>query len=149
MKNYAKNNWKIYSPKTIFTFGRHNGNTLEEVAQVDVRYILWCVKEIKTFLIEKDLFLSYQNKYPHLIDAYDRNLKQKTVIDFNSFSASNETIELLENRWDQYLDNYLVKSNVNNDEDMEDEADYYIEDNPYYDDNLDMDQQDPEFWDTF
>jgi hypothetical protein len=27
--------------------------------------------------------------------------------------------------------------------------DYSIDNNPYYNDNLDMDQQDPEFWDWF
>jgi hypothetical protein len=28
-------------------------------------------------------------------------------------------------------------------------VDYSVSNNPYYNDNLDMDQQDPEFWDSF
>ncbi len=59
--------WTIFTENTIFNFGKHKGETLEEVAKKDARYIIWCMKKIDMFLIEKDLFVSYGNKYPNLI----------------------------------------------------------------------------------
>ena len=46
--------WTIFTENTIFNFGKHKGLTLEEVAKIDARYILWCVREIEKFLIESN-----------------------------------------------------------------------------------------------
>lgn len=144
-------NWTIFTEETIFNFGKHKGLTLEEVAKIDARYILWCVLEIDKFLIEKDLFVSYGNKYPDLIEAFDPDIKQNVFIDFNEFIVSEELLLLLEGRWNTYLDSYVRKSKTDYQDydSYDDYDDYSVGNNPYYNDNLDMDQQDPEFWDSF
>ncbi len=150
-KTRAMKHWTIFTEETTFNFGKHAGETLEKVAKTDVRYILWCVRKIDKFLIEKDLFISYGIKYPHFIEGYDPNIKKKGFIDFNKFVASEELLCVLEGRWNAYLNSYVFKSKTEHqDYDGYDDCDNYsVDNNPFYNDNLDMDQQDPEFWDSF
>ncbi len=51
-------NWTIFTAETLFTFGKHNGKTLEQVAKTDAQYIHWCVKNIPEFLIDESYFIS-------------------------------------------------------------------------------------------
>lgn len=56
-------NWTIYKAETLFTFGKHHGETLEQVARTNAPYILWCVKNIPEFLLDETDFIAYAIKY--------------------------------------------------------------------------------------
>jgi hypothetical protein len=138
-------NWTIFISETTFNFGKHKGDTLELVAQSDAPYILWCFRNIDKFLISEELLTDYQNKYPCILSGTTINTGEYFEFDMNKYEVTQNDLELLKTKWEDY-EEYI---------DMMDNADYdYFDDysvgnNPYYNDNLDMDQQDPEFWDWF
>ena len=63
----------------------------------------------------------------------------------NKFYLQETDIKSLELKWESYDEYIEMLSN--------DDCDYFddfsVGNNPYYNDNLDMDQQDQEFWDSF
>lgn len=138
-------NWTIFSSETRFNFGKHQGKTLDLVATTDAPYILWCVRKIEKFLISEEDLIECCNKYKRTIISILSIPNEEFVKSSDPFLVSNNDIALLKNKWEKY-EEYI---------DMMDNADYdYYENysvcnNPYYNDNLDMDQQDPEFWDSF
>ena len=137
--------WTIFTENTIFNFGKHKGETLEEVAKKDARYILWCVRKIDKFLISIEDLTAYQNKYPIYFTGIEMNTGEPVELIFNIFELQGLDIKIIDSNWDSYQYYINMKSN----------ADYgysnncSLDNNPFYNDNLDMDQQDPEFWDSF
>jgi hypothetical protein len=138
-------NWTIYTAETVFNFGRNRGKTLEEVAKCDAQYILWCVRNIDKFLISKEDLVEYKNKYPINFPLTITEPGQLGYFTFNIFDLVDSDLAILDNKWESYEDYVDMQSNANWDY----YDDYSIDNNPYYNDNLDMDQQDPEFWDSF
>jgi hypothetical protein len=138
-------NWTIFSSETRFDFGKHKGDTLDLVAQSDAPYILWCVRKIDKFLILEEDLIECCNKYKRTIISILSTVNEEFVKSSKPFLVSDNDLALLKNKWEEY-EEYL---------DMMDNADYdyyenySVSNNPYYNDNLDMDQQDPEFWDSF
>jgi len=138
-------NWNIFTAETTFDFGRNKGKTLEQVAQSDAPYILWCASNIEKFLISIEDLTSYQKKYPIVFSNFDEKTGEYTGVKLNKFYLQETDIKSLELKWESYDEYIEMLSN--------DDCDYFddfsVGNNPYYNDNLDMDQQDQEFWDSF
>jgi hypothetical protein len=138
-------NWTIFSSETRFNFGKHQGKTLDLVATTDAPYILWCFRNIDKFLISEELLNEYQNKYPCILSGTIVNTGDYFEFDMNKYEVTQTDIELLQTKWMDYEDYIDIMDNA----DYDYFEDYSVGNNPYYNDNLDMDQQDPEFWDWF
>jgi hypothetical protein len=137
-------NWTIFTAESIFTFGKHQGKTLEQVAQCDAPYILWCVRNIDKFLIEKDAFLDFQKKYEKSFVTICSPTNDEFERTTNFYEATEQDLDLLENKWNNYTNQNSSRQYA----DYDHYEDYSVDRNPFYNDNLDMDQQDQEFWDS-
>ena len=137
-------NWTIFTAESIFTFGKHNGKTLEQVAQCDAPYILWCVRNIDKFLIDKGAFLDFQKKYEKSFVTICSPTNDEFERTTNFYEATEQDLDLLENKWNNYTNQNSSRQYANYDH----YEDYSVDRNPFYNDNLDMDQQDQEFWDS-
>jgi hypothetical protein len=138
-------NWTIFKADTIFTFGKYDGYTLDYVATNDISYILWCVRNIKKFLISEEELVEYCNKSKSKIISILSNPSEDFVNSAFPFLLSQNDLTLLNKKWEDYEEYIEMMDNA----DYDYNDDYSVGNNPYYNDNLDMDQQDPEFWDWF
>lgn len=121
---------KFYNLETQFTFGQFEGKTLKEVAHEDPSYINWCIINLDHFYVADstigELFALNTGFF----------LTEETVKQHKAKHEYREDKILEEQHFQEYGDDY---SN-----------DYQSpEDNPFYNDALDMDQQSSEFWDNF
>ena len=97
-------NWQVFSSIDKINFGKYKGHTLDEIARIEAPYILWCVRNIDKFLIDKNLLIELGNKYAKDINNVDKNGK---VIDtwknsFNGFILNSTDEEVLLNKWKAY-----------------------------------------------
>jgi hypothetical protein len=129
--------WKVFKPESIFDFGKHRGKTLEEVFQCQPYYILWCLRNIDTFLLHEELLLEYKRRCTHYFDISNQEDGFPKRVCFYTVYFKDEDFVTLRNKWNRY------------EMELENEDYTSVHDNPYYNDNLDMDQQDPDFWDSF
>jgi hypothetical protein len=142
-------NWTIFSFDTTFNFGKYQGNTINQVAKFDFRYILWCIKNIEKFLItEEDLIKCSLISKKTLISVLSKP-NEEFINSTDLFQVSDNDIAFLKIKWVEY-DEYIDMMGNGEYDYFNDYSDIYsITNNPYYNDSLDMDQQDPEFWDAF
>ncbi len=120
-------NWNIYEQNDPFKFGKFKGQDIEFISENESTYITWCVRNIPNFLISEGDFIHYAGDY----NQYDLELLNKKWEEFSLDEQEKE--EELELDFSHYDSDYEYSS---------------IDSNPYYNDNLDMDQQDQEFWDS-
>jgi hypothetical protein len=40
---------KLYGMKSEFDFGQYNGETVEEILELDPQYVLWCINNVEYF----------------------------------------------------------------------------------------------------
>lgn len=135
-------NWTIFNSFKTFDFGKYKGQKFDEVAKENIHYIIWCFRNIDKFLLTEEDLNEYQNKYASPDEDYC-DLPKWT---FNSYRITEQDIELLEQKWSDYQEYQDFLRSESDYEDMYDRSTY---NNPHYNDNLDMDQQDPEFWNWF
>jgi hypothetical protein len=138
-------NWTIFSSETEFNFGKYQGKTLDLVATMDATYILWCVRKIEKFLISEEDLIECCNKYKWTIISILSVPNEEFVKSTDPFLVSKNDLALLKKKWGDYEEYIEMMDNA----DYDYNDDYSVGNNPYYNDNLDMDQQDPEFWDSF
>ena len=137
-------NWTIFKSDSIFSFGKYEGSTLEQVAEENSHYILWCVLNIPKFLIYETDFKEYSEKYSITIPGVDVQTGEAVDCRLNCFNYGEGDLQHLRNKWEAYEEYMDLQSEA----DYSCYNDYSVNNNPYYNDNLDMDQQDPEFWDS-
>lgn len=138
-------NWTIFKAETIFDFGKYQGNTLDQVAQIDAPYLLRCVRNIEKFLISEEDLIGFSNKYEKTITTFCSPTNDEFERSSNFYIVTNDDLNLLKKKWEDYEEYIEMMDNA----DYDYYDDYSVSNNPYYNDNLDMDQQDPEFWDWF
>ena len=63
---------KILSETYVFQFGKHSGETMDDVIETDASYVLWCIKNIDWFKVSKKLL----NKIMEMDDRQTRNWKR-------------------------------------------------------------------------
>ena len=121
-------NWNIYEQNEPFKFDKYKGQALEFISENESTYITWCVRSIPNFLISEGDFILYAGGF----NQYDLEILNKKWEEY-SLDQDDELEEEEELDYSHYGANYEYSS---------------VDSNPYYNDILDMDQQDPEFWDS-
>lgn len=68
----------FYTLNTTYPFGRYKGETLEDVAKLNISYINWCLESVVDFYIAEEIFNKIKEIEP-------------------SYTFSKEAIERIEN----------------------------------------------------
>ena len=119
----------IYDLNTRLNFGKYNGSTLEDVAEVNAMYIEWCIINVDFFLIDIPIAKEIKKNYPNFLDS--EKGKKAYIKKIKNYLKERKERE----NYNDYRNNY--------------ENDFYSDyNNEYYNDNLDIDQQSPEWWDS-
>ena len=137
--------WTIFTSDTNFNFGKYQGKTLDQVAQIDAPYLFWCFRNIEKFLISEEDLIAFSNKYGKIFTRYCSPTNVAFNQSKNFYIVTNDHLNLLKKKWYEYEKYIEMIENA----DYDYYEDYSVNNNPYYNDNLDMDQQDPDFWDWF
>ncbi|MBX2959378.1 MAG: tetratricopeptide repeat protein [Flavobacteriales bacterium] len=111
-------------------FGKYENKGINEIIKLNSHYILWCIINLKHFAVENDILVLPQfRNQPLLTLAIEYNLIKNIIIE----------------KWVVEKD----RRNYNNGSDYLDSEDYNNSfHSNFYNDDLDMDQQSPEFWDS-
>ena len=111
-------NWTIYKAETLFTFGKHDGKTLEQVAKTDAQYIHWCVKNIPEFLLDEIDFIAYAIKYAvWFVDVNQLDEDDEGDLGLNFYVVTDADLLVNQNKWESYEEYMDMLSNA-------DECDY-------------------------
>lgn len=115
---------KEYDSLTYLNYGKYKGKQIYEVESIDPNYILWCVINLKHFTISNLSFLKPAIRKNILFySALEKNITKQEFI---------EKVPALQLNYYRHVN-------------FQDES---VKNSEYYNDNLDMDQQSPEFWDS-
>jgi hypothetical protein len=114
---------KEYSLETVMSFGKYNGSTTKEIIELDPSYISWTILNIEHLYLDENSIKYLQNK-SNILDKILEVNKEKMNEDLESQNYS-----------------YSYQSDYYNDYTS-------VDSNPNYNDNLDMDQQSQEFWES-
>jgi hypothetical protein len=52
----------LYSLDTEFTFGKYRSETIEMVIYEDVKYITWCIENVKDFVLDDKAYKVYNQE---------------------------------------------------------------------------------------
>lgn len=70
---------------TVFSFGKYEGDSIEEIAEFDPSYIEWCITELKNFYIDEDTLQKLESTYEHfLISEAAKEILEKKKINRNA-----------------------------------------------------------------
>ena len=118
---------KFYDLDTILNFGKYKGKTLKDVASENIMYIEWCIMNVDFFVIS--------------------SLTKNEIKEINAgFLCTEETNEKLLEKIDEYDDEQLwQQQKEENRQSNEYESNW---DSEYYDDSRDLDEQNPEWYDS-
>lgn len=139
LSEYEENVRKLLLYKMFYTVHWGNYEDMEIISIIlkDPEYILWCIINLEHFAIDKSIFL---------IESIQKEPQYLTALEINSIKC------LIIEKWGTDNDDFDRDSNYNTYDSYDDYNDYddftHPDDSPYYNDNLDMDQQSPEFWDS-
>lgn len=118
----------FYNLDTPLNFGKYRGRTLRDLAAENAMYIEWCILNVSFFLIDESTVDEIKKIYPIFLAS----------------EKSNEILHQKIEHWNNQKD--LEASRERN---RSYDTDYSTNwDNEYYNDNLDLDQQSPEWWDS-
>lgn len=109
-------------------FGKYAGTPINELATINAMYIEWCVLNVEYFVIDKETIEFIKKIYPKFLTS----------------EISNEVLNRKIETWNKIQDDFH-SSNYYRYSDNESCSNW---DNEYYNDNLDLDQQSPEWWDS-
>lgn len=116
---------KEYSLETVMNFGKYNGLTTKEIIELEPSYISWTILNLEHFYLDDNSIKYLQNK---------SNILDKTL-EVNK-EKMNEDLESQNYSYSYQSDYYEDYDNTS------------VDSNPNYNDNLDMDQQSQEFWES-
>lgn len=54
----------FYSLDDEFKFGKHQGSSLRNIIELDPAYLVWCLVNLRYFLMSRDLIEDIRDKYP-------------------------------------------------------------------------------------
>ena len=67
---------KIYIINSAFTFGKHKGKTILQVAHEDISYINWCLINLNHFVMDEKTIEEIQNSLPEFtISAFAEQVR--------------------------------------------------------------------------
>ncbi len=128
------NNWE-----SILGFGKYEGRTIRYVYEAESSYLEFCIRELNFFYLTSDIVKSL------LSDGYQ--FSNETVLRYKQKLCDYRAGVWLSNKRDDEADEDY-NSGYYSSGDNEDDWGGNIDSNPYYNDDLDMDQQSQEFWDN-
>lgn len=114
---------KFYNLNTEFMFGKFKGKTLKEVTDAQITYLNWCSVNLEHFYLADDVISQIKELNP-------------------TFELSDEAKNSLNAKFQNWKAKQIQKNTpyVSNDD---------LIDWSNYNDDLDMDQQSPDFWNQF
>lgn len=118
---------KFYYLDTILNFGKYQGKTLKDVATENIMYIEWCIMNLDNFAIN------------------DMTVDEIKKINAGFLSIEGPS-ERLKDKIEEWYDEQLWQQQKEEDRQSNEYGTNW--DSEYYDDNLDIDQQSPEWWDN-
>lgn len=115
---------KFYTLDTEFTWGRFKGKTIKDIVlDHQLYYIQWCIINLEHFYIAEDI------------------IKQIKLLKPEFENLSNEAIKCLEEKYEKWYQQKILNT-IKRDISRGHNSTNWN----YYNDDLDMDQQDPRFW---
>lgn len=105
-------NWTIYTAETLFTFGKHDGKTLEQVAKTDAQYIHWCVKNIPEFLLDESDFITYAIKYAVRFVGVNQLDGDEGDLGLNFYVVTDADLLINQNKWESYEEYMDMQTNA-------------------------------------
>ena len=132
--------------KIILASGSPRRREIMDLAGIDYEIMVSDVDE--TF--EEGLELDDQSKRLAFIKAkaiYDNTWGDRAIIGSDTMVVKGDKVYVF-NRIGELVSDYYKDNNEGNDYDSLEDNSPSIYDNPYYNDNLDMDQQSIEFWNS-
>lgn len=135
-----------YFLESQLNFGKHKKKTIKEILEIEPTYINWCARNIANFIIDNDEVTKIREFLPNFHFSFEEN---KRIYYWIFADLDNEEVEPEEDY--EYYANLLSE---NADEYYDDYNDFERNDNfktdwTHYNDDLDWDQQDQEFWEQF
>jgi len=115
-------NWQIYTLIDKINFGKYKGHTLDEIARIEAPYILWCIRNIPEFLIDKNLLIELGSKYAEDMVNVDKDGKEIDTWknSHNGFILNKTDEEILLNKWNAYS---IKNQKLEDDDDSFNDAD--------------------------
>lgn len=114
---------KMYNLETEFTFGKFEGSTVRQIIDLQHSYLDWCAINLDHFYISETVIEEIKKIKP-------------------DFSLSEEGQQKLNEKYEKW--EHEQENDYDDRDDYEDQTDW-----SHYNDDLDMDQQSPEFWNQF
>ena len=111
---------KEYTLETELTFGKHSGINVKQIIEGMPDYINWAILNLDHFYLDEESMIFLQEKYPVIETTISTN-QEKAEDDIETYTSPS------------YYDEYDYPSPSSN---------------PHYNDDMDMDQQSVEFWDS-
>jgi hypothetical protein len=116
---------KFYDLETEFTFGKFEGKTVRQIIDLQLSYLDWCAINLDHFYISETVIEDIK-KIKH------------------DFSISEEGQQKLNAKYATWENEQEIDNDYDDRDDYDDQTDW-----SNYNDDLDMDQQSPEFWNQF
>lgn len=139
---------KDYSIFDDFDCGKYNGTPIAYIVETDPLYISQCIIEIDDFFIQEVNLTMIKEFYPDFFLSEDaiQKLEEKSIVWEKEMAeiekSERHNAKVIYEEWLDYQnepDAYEVY-----DEGFDDENNFRK--NPHYREDMDMDQQDQEFW---
>ena len=124
----------------ILTFGKYEGKTVQNIVDADFDYFQFCLREVDRFFC----------KGKYLIDLSNAGLifDKETIDGYAKKEIERRSYDHFMQVWEDVMDASAPSSFSSNNDDYEDN---YFENpsiNQHYDDNLDMNQQGEDYWES-
>ena len=128
--SFNKTKYKYYDCDSILNFGKYKGKTVKEIFCLSPNYIAWCCINLDFFLVDTSVLLKNAIENEKWYYKAIISILEKTWIELLQEQQKN-VISQKRDRESFYGNNYIS-------------TDWNL-----WNDNLDWDQQDAEFWDQF
>lgn len=130
---------KFYDIESIFTFGKYEGMTIEEVYQIDPKYIKYCEENIDEFYVSPSVMRE--------LKSMNRAVNDSALLDVNFDKMSDEEIDAFINGLDE--EDEFEQGRLEEDYDWENSD--LADDSPFdeFEDEYDEDDFSDEFGDSF
>ncbi len=90
----------VYKLTYTIDFGKYNGLSIKEVAEKDIGYLCWCVKNINDFVLDNETLIFLHSNCANMsistdvsidfvFENDDLSLKQKQIIEIENIIKAN------------------------------------------------------------
>ena len=131
---------RVHDKDDALTFGKYTGQTVEQVVSEDFNYFQFCLREADRFFCKGKYLIELSNS------GYE--FDKPTIEGYARKEIERRSYDEFMKLWN-YVMEASTPSNPNyGNEDDNDDRYSDVDNNSHYNDNLDMDQQSQEYWDS-